>query len=420
MSSLKPICPFLLVSLAACGGSDPDGTPKKPIRPVIPLIAKDVGEAKVRDHVPVGSVFSSRLGQGYEGVNGEMRDSCASGPEVSVATPGLFLRFAQPLTAAEEESVLGAPAGAWQRFSRWDRAFAPAAETDPRSVTLTYAAERRTSTTRLDAAAVSWLVDPASPEFVRCGDQVVAEVEQGGRLLVRFQLRFATAEAQDLFKQLAGPTPAVWEVESILSANPDFFPSNEVSTGLKIVQQGGNPAALIGRLQAGSGIDTFTSCMMGVHATCALVVQSVVALVTAEGPGSLAEAMAAAPARLGYRLAGWDVVGGPLAARFAPNDVLMARRALDALAVEQLQVKDRLGTLSVYGSTLAPGLGAGLDELAWRVDANLRALDAAGQLCFSLTGPEDRTGAEACLAGATPAGLAAAGFDSTLNLASIP
>lgn len=407
----------LLAWSTACGGPERSVAPvAQPMPPVVAwtgAMPTDSGAAVSLD-LDASSLTLSPLGTGWNALASSGGSGCVDGARQT--TPSIeapLRRFAQPFTAAEA-AALGPFAMTQQRFEP-SQYVEPPEWQDPLTLRLIYGVQWRTAREAFAPGTASLVVSPADAHFRSyCGDAYYGQVDLGGMLLIQLTLNFSTRAAHDDFARLLGTAPAVWELGPVTSAHPGLF-AGKLNTSLSILMMGGDATTVA----AGLSADALMACGGGPLSSCNDLLQQFVNKALATGPGSAAESIAAQPARLGVRLAPYADLGGPVA-RVRPIEAASALSRLDAAYVEQSKVSHRLRTLRQYWPANPVAYPGGLDAAATAVGRNRGALRWAVQQCFLINGPEDVAGIASCVDAASPARLAAVGYERGVTLDAFP
>lgn len=398
----------LLIWTAACSGAeDAPAVVWTGARPT------DGGAGVSRDlEARLGTI--SPLGSGWNAMSSEARGSCVDGTRQTIpSTEPTLRRFAQPFSA-DEAAALGSFALTPQRFES-SQGVQPPEWQDPLALRLVYGVEWRTAQEEFTSGTASLIVSATDASFRgRCGDAYYGQADLGGRLLLELTLRFSTRAAHDDFVRLLGTSPAIWDLGPVTSAHPGLF-AGKLTTWPTIRMVGGNEAALLAGLDA----DALVACWGEPVSSCNDLLQQFVAKALGTGPESTAESISARPAWLGIRLASYADLGGPVT-RLRPVAVASALTALDAAYAEQSRLSHRLRTLSLYWFADPVAYPGGIDAASAGVGVNRLWLRFAAQRCFGISGPDDAAGIATCLDAASPATLAALGFDFRLTLDAFP
>ena len=408
---------WLLAWTAACGG--PERSPAPTTQPAPPVVfwtaAKpaDSGAAVSRDLEATFPTISP-VGTGWNAVTSSGGSGCVDGTRQttpSIETP--LRRFARPFSA-DEAAALGPFAMTQHRFDS-SQYVEPPEWQDPLALRLIYGVEWRTAREEFATGSASLVVPPADAHFrTYCGDAYYGQADLGGKLLLQLTLNFSTRAAHDDFVRLLGTAPAIWELGPVTSAHPETF-AGKLNTSLSILMVGGDTTTVA----AGLSADALMACGGGQVSSCNELLQQFVTKALATGPGSTAESITARPAWLGIRFATYAELGGPIA-RVRPVEVTTALAALDAAYAEQSRLSHRLQTLSTFWPADPVAYPGGLGAASSAINRNRVALRWAVQTCFSINGPDDVAGTASCLDAASPAKLAAYGYDPGLNLDAFP
>jgi hypothetical protein len=395
-----------LVASSACTSHEdppappPEDTPAPPPRPV------DVGLAGQRAPMPF---LYAPLGAGFDALNGEGRETCLTGPVVrsAEAVPGILRRLAHPLSQAEVADLLGASDATLR--TRWNAEGWLAEEVsaflgDPRSVSLLYGVEIRTGISRLDLGAAAFPASvpaPGTAEFIlHCGDDVVVEQELGAQAFLLFRFWFDTDEARATFERLVGVDVPLWELRSRLQlAAAESALSAQLGSSSVTILHG-----VLGysTVRLGNG-DAFEAALYEPD--------TFLEYVTTDGPEGLMSRATTEPGVIGYASEPWTVVTSAVhGPRSAPGEVEAAREALGIRLEDRLRALDRIRSLH-WSSIRAGSEGA--------VAGDVRVLRDALQRCYGLLGPNDAAAVARCTAGASPEGLAAAGYAGTPALSEL-
>ena len=403
----------LLAWSVACGGPASSPVPPPPVVVWTGVKPLDLGAAMSRD-LEATFLTIAPVGTGWNALSSESRSGCVDGTrQTTPSTETTLRRFAQPFSA-DEAAALGSSAMTSARFES-SQGVQPPEWQDPLALRLIYGVEWRLAQEQLAPGSASLVVPPADPYFrAFCGDAYYGQVDLGGRLLVELTLRFSTRAAHDAFVRLLGTAPAIWDLGPVTSAHPELF-AGQLSTSRSIRMVGGDGAGVV----AGLNPDALLACGGGPVASCNDLLQQLVAMTIATGPGSAAESVAARPAQLGIHLASYAGLGGPVA-RVRPVEVASALTALDAAYAGQARLGHRLQTLSQYWPASQVTYPGGLGAASVSVDRNRALLRSVAQTCFSIGGPDDAAGIASCVDASSPASLVTLGYDSRLILDAFP
>jgi hypothetical protein len=408
---------------AGCERAPPAQIPPEPPPPVFTTPAEEIAAAAT----PGDPAPPITLGRGVDGVSGALREVCLDGTVTTLQDPVAYITN----SGASVEGLLdpdgwfpqvdplldAGPVGQFLRRSRLGSL--SAVSTVPVFLL----------TTTSDQLATPWppqlLVAPDAPDFLsRCGDEVVQQRGRGAQLFLLVRRDWLDQAAFGAWWELARSGAVGTNALTVLDPPEALIPlAGRMAIHVEVLQRGGDPERLSRRLRPAGSAEVAWSwsrdCGAGDVRPCRDFIQQVVSYAFDAGLEGFTGAVGERPADLTRTLRGWDMFGGPRA-RYPIDAITAARFQLSGARATQVAIAERYRLLSGRLLDVPAVVAARLPGVAARLAANLAALAAASRACLDeLVDPADAAQVARCVDGATPAGLAAAGYDDTLSLAEL-
>jgi hypothetical protein len=357
---------------------------------------------------PVDITTEAVLGQGRNSITQEFRGMCVSAPVVYIPTQEATVRFDSSFSRDEANQMLGFSVDAKAKFLKWGGSarakFSRSLESRTYSITMVYGADYRLETRKLNEASITHIVPPSDPNWLtRCGDEVVLQKQVGGQLFLLYRIDFDSVETKNEFQAAVGASWGSGEVNAEVQRVASQF-RGRASVHVEAFQSGGDVTQL-GNIFSGIGGTTepgraAVDCNIDNLTACSEFLRLGLAYATAQTADAFQPGLRANPADRTYLLKDWGVLGlgGPV--RIVDTQIQLARRRLEGLFDQQIEIQDRIQTLRRSQFPLRSELQTLIQQYDLASQNNISLILAGARRCYDLlTNPSDPAQIAACVDG---------------------
>lgn len=339
--------------------------------------------------VSTGKVGSN--GDAYSGDRESFVGSrCVTGTAEPIGVASASLSLDQSMSQKQAESDLGFSIGGRARYGVVEGSasanFLSRSVSNDFSIAAIYSATYSFQTEKLSAPALSDIGRRVSgnPERWRttCGSGYISEVKKGAKFFFSIKIDFKSREEKQAFSakfDVSGPAAGV--NGSLQRASAEFSKRTKVT--VSVLQVGGDVDKVSGIFgNAAAGRADYVECTLGAFEACSRVLQTALTYATDTATGFPSQLTSSNKrADLSYVVSNYEAAGIYEAPPPFFDQIVSMKRARLAQQFEaQYEMATKLASLRNVNAT--PPRSIQLDTAQKAVDANMRAIYAAGTVCY--------------------------------------
>ncbi len=344
-----------------------------------------VDQAVIVDELEIPGVGNRNyvLGDGFDSMTQSFKATCVENSQTLPRVPGSgAIVFDREMTTSQVDSMFGVKADVKARYGAYNAsaraAFNRSTQSRRTSINVVFGATYDLGTVRFKEPGAR-VVGNTNRWYQRCGDGFVSQISQGADLAILYRIDFASESDKQAFSASIGGNYA-----GMVSADAEMKRAaaefrGRASVHVEAHQFGGDLSRMGSILNADNG-HVAMKCDIDDLAAC----NSLVARGIRYAAEDFAASVRSQPGNRSYIIKDWSLlsIAPESVTQSVPSDITAARTTLAELFDNEMEVQDRITSLSRSNFSLSTPHTALLNQFRTKSARNLAVLRAIIPRCF--------------------------------------